>query len=51
MEAGCQAGEGFAINQIEDLGKNKAIGKHSRGIAAAVPKNLNPSRSFFRTCL
>jgi hypothetical protein len=47
LETRCQARKGFAMNQIEDLGKNKATGNHPRGIAPAVPKNSNPSHSFF----
>jgi hypothetical protein len=51
MKARSLSGEGLAMNQIEDLGENKAAGYHPRSIESDVPKNSNPSHSFFRTCL
>jgi hypothetical protein len=46
LKAGCQANQRLAMNQIEDLGENKATGYHPRGIASAVPKNSNQSHPF-----
>jgi hypothetical protein len=39
------------MNQIDNLGENKATGYHPRSIASAVPKNSDPSHSFSRSCL
>jgi hypothetical protein len=51
LKAGCQASQCFAMNQIEDLGENKATGYNPCSIASAVPKNSYPSHSFSRSCL